>query len=218
MQECCRWIFHYDIPWSPIKLQQRNGRVSRHGQVRDVSIHYFRCDQEEDFEFLLLVARKINKVQEDLGSVEKVFDSALQAFFRGNRFSESELDQAVQNELQSSPERSELGQSSCEQIQNLTKHSKELLHYTETQMSLSPQALIQVLQTSLSVEGAGSLNEINRKPGFYRLDPPPRWKTLVNETLQTGEYSVAMELVFDASLVEKEINQSTGTNFYPALV
>src|SRR5271165_6629331 len=42
MQESCRWIIHYDIPWSPSKLQQRNGRVSRHGQVRDVSVHYFR--------------------------------------------------------------------------------------------------------------------------------------------------------------------------------
>src|SRR5690606_962777 len=35
MQECCRWVIHYDIPWSPSKIVQRNGRVSRHGQVRD---------------------------------------------------------------------------------------------------------------------------------------------------------------------------------------
>ena len=34
MQESCRWVVHYDIPWSPSRLQQRNGRVSRHGQVR----------------------------------------------------------------------------------------------------------------------------------------------------------------------------------------
>jgi SNF2 family DNA or RNA helicase len=52
MQESCRWIVHYDIPWLPSKLQQRNGRVSRHGQVRDVSVHYFRCDEEEDMNFL----------------------------------------------------------------------------------------------------------------------------------------------------------------------
>ena len=58
MQEACRWIIHYDIPWSPSKLQQRNGRVSRHGQVRDVSVHYFRCDQEEDMDFLFYVAQE----------------------------------------------------------------------------------------------------------------------------------------------------------------
>ncbi|HEX6986416.1 MAG TPA: helicase-related protein, partial [Planctomycetaceae bacterium] len=42
MQEECRWVIHYDIPWSPSKIVQRNGRVSRHGQTRDVSVHYFR--------------------------------------------------------------------------------------------------------------------------------------------------------------------------------
>ena len=63
MQECCRWVIHYDIPWSPSKLQQRNGRVSRHGQVRDVSVHYFRCDQEEDMNFLFRVAEKVEQVQ-----------------------------------------------------------------------------------------------------------------------------------------------------------
>jgi len=48
MQECCRWVVHFDIAWSPTKLQQRNGRVSRHGQVRDVSVFYFRSNQDED--------------------------------------------------------------------------------------------------------------------------------------------------------------------------
>src|SRR6516162_5790755 len=52
MQEECRWVIHYDVPWSPSRLVQRNGRVSRYGQDRDVSIYYFRCDQEEDMNFL----------------------------------------------------------------------------------------------------------------------------------------------------------------------
>ena len=72
MQECCRWVIHYDVPWSPSKIQQRNGRVSRHGQVRDVSTFYFRCDQEEDLTFLLKVAKKVDQVKQDLGSVERV--------------------------------------------------------------------------------------------------------------------------------------------------
>ena len=59
MQESCRWVIHYDIPWSPSKLLQRNGRVSRYGQDRDVSIYYFRCDQEEDMNFLSYVAEKV---------------------------------------------------------------------------------------------------------------------------------------------------------------
>ena len=83
MQQECRWIIHYDIPWSPSKIQQRNGRVSRYGQWRDVSTFYFRCDQDEDLAFLLKVAKKVNQVKEDLGSVERVFSAAIQRHFRG---------------------------------------------------------------------------------------------------------------------------------------
>ena len=92
MQECCRWVIHYDIPWSPSKLQQRNGRVSRHGQVRDVSVHYFRCDQEEDMDFLFQVAEKVEQVRQDLGSVERIFDAAIQRHFQGK----NDLDRADQ--------------------------------------------------------------------------------------------------------------------------
>ena len=111
MQESCRWVVHYDIPWSPSKLQQRNGRVSRHGQVRDVSVHYFCCDQEEDMDFLFRVAQKVEQVRQDLGSVEKIFDAAIQRHFQGKPTSIQEISLFVDEEIRRSPEKVELGQT-----------------------------------------------------------------------------------------------------------
>jgi len=34
-------VIHYDIPWNPVKLDQRNGRAHRIGQTRDVQAFYF---------------------------------------------------------------------------------------------------------------------------------------------------------------------------------
>ena len=51
-------------PCAVVSIVQRNGRVSRHGQVRDVSVHYFRCDQEEDMNFLAYVADKASTIQD----------------------------------------------------------------------------------------------------------------------------------------------------------
>ena len=34
-------VIHYDIPWNPVKLDQRNGRAHRIGQTRDVRAIYF---------------------------------------------------------------------------------------------------------------------------------------------------------------------------------
>src|SRR5947199_8478845 len=38
---CCRLI-HYEIPWNPNRLEQRNGRIDRHGQkAKKVLIYHF---------------------------------------------------------------------------------------------------------------------------------------------------------------------------------
>ncbi|MGH7169647.1 MAG: helicase-related protein, partial [Gemmataceae bacterium] len=206
MQQECRWVIHYDIPWSPSKLVQRNGRVSRYGQDRDVSIYYFRCDEEEDINFLSYVAGKVCQVQDDLGSVERVFDAAIQRHFQGKPTSVEQLGLFVQQEIARSPEKTELGHAAPKDILDLTKRAKELLESTDTRLGISAQALVEILQAAIAVEGQGSLEEITGKPGFYRLKPPPRWEGLARQTLTVGSRTDRMELVFDTALVEEEIS------------
>jgi superfamily II DNA or RNA helicase len=205
MQESCRWVVHYDIPWSPSRLQQRNGRVSRHGQVRDVSVHYFRCDQDEDLDFLFQVARKVEQVREDLGSVERVFDAAIQRHFLGQPTSEQQLSLFVEREKARSSEKKDLGQTPAEQIAGLTRRARELLESTDSRLGISPQALVDVLRAAVAVEGQGALEDVPGRPGFYRLKPPPRWEGLARQTLAVGSRADRAELVFDAALVEEEV-------------
>ncbi len=206
MQQECRWVIHYDIPWSPSKLQQRNGRVSRHGQMRDVFVHYFRSDEEEDMEFLFRVAEKVEQVRQDLGSVERIFEAAIQRHFKGIKTSPDEVGLLVDEELQSSRQESQLGQSSGADVADLNRRASELLESTDERLGISPLSLIEVLRSAIGVEGGGSLDEVASKPGFYRLRPPPRWEGLAKQTLSVGSQSDRMEIVFDASLVEQEKN------------
>jgi superfamily II DNA or RNA helicase len=204
MQESCRWIIHFDIPWSPSKLQQRNGRVSRHGQVREVSVHYFRCDQEEDMDFLFRIAEKVEQVREDLGSVERVLDSAIHRHFQGKKTSDEQLTLMLDDEIARSPERRELGQSSGDKIAALTRRAKELLESTDRRLGISPESLRDILLTALQVEGQGALEDIPGRPGFYRLKPPPRWAGMVKQSLTFGTRNDRMEIVFDTRHVTKD--------------
>ena len=205
MQEECRWVIHYDIPWSPSKIVQRNGRVSRHGQTRDVSVHYFRSNEDEDLDFLAYVASKVTTIQDDLGSVERVFDAAIQRHFEGKKISQAQITFAVAEQAKKSPEKADLGRSSVAEIADSTHRAKELLEMTEERLGISPEALVGILRAAITVEGQGSLEEIPDRPGFYRLKPPPRWEGLARQTLTVGTRTDRMELAFDAALVEEEI-------------
>lgn len=55
---------------------QRNGRIDRHGQPRDVTIFHFVTDQDQDLAFLSHVIRTADEIREDLGSANEIFDEA----------------------------------------------------------------------------------------------------------------------------------------------
>ena len=74
LQTSCRYVVHYEVPWNPMRLEQRNGRVDRHGQARDVTAFHFTSDEDEDVKFLDYVVNKVDQVRDDLGSVGEVID------------------------------------------------------------------------------------------------------------------------------------------------
>ena len=76
LQRTARFLLHFDCPWNPSKLEQRNGRIDRHGQARDVTVHHFVTDQDQDLAFLAHVIRKADEIREDLGSANELFDEA----------------------------------------------------------------------------------------------------------------------------------------------
>ncbi len=76
LQRSARYLLHFDCPWNPSRLEQRNGRLDRHGQARDVTIHHFVSDQDQDLRFLSHVISKAHEIREDLGSANEIFDEA----------------------------------------------------------------------------------------------------------------------------------------------
>ena len=78
----CNRMFNYDIPWSYITLEQRNGRIDRYGQERTPYIHYLVekssiPEVQDDFRIIDILVKKeeiIQKTLGDVGSVTGMFD------------------------------------------------------------------------------------------------------------------------------------------------
>ncbi|MCB0190090.1 MAG: DISARM system SNF2-like helicase DrmD, partial [Caldilineaceae bacterium] len=86
LQRYCHRLIHIEIPWNPNRMEQRNGRIDRHGQRYHPHIYHFvgqgyqaqltggaaPSELEADLEYLMRVAIKVNQIREDLGSVGAV--------------------------------------------------------------------------------------------------------------------------------------------------
>jgi ERCC4-related helicase len=65
LQHSCRRIYHFELSWNPNRMEQRNGRVDRHGQERNPIIRYlFYPDSPED-NILDRLVRRIARMQSD---------------------------------------------------------------------------------------------------------------------------------------------------------
>ena len=146
LQNHCWQLIHYEIPWNPNRMEQRNGRVDRHGQKHsEVHVYHFvgagfdetkpgqaPGDLEGDLEFLLRAALKVETIREDLGKVGPVIASQVEEAMLGRRRT---LDTA-RAERESEPVRAMLKfeRRLREQLEKLAQQLRD----TERELRLSP--------------------------------------------------------------------------------
>ncbi|MBU7017305.1 MAG: DEAD/DEAH box helicase family protein [Theionarchaea archaeon] len=202
LQTSCRYVIHQEVPWNPMRLEQRNGRVDRYGQGRNVVVSHFATDEDADIHFLSYVAHKVTQVREDLGSVGQVLDEAVIEHFSGRYIKEENVDHKIDAVITQTPEKEDLGdrdRGSSEDYQKTMQH----LEATEMKLGLNEKNLAQLLSQSLQMEN-GSLKE--GEPGIYRIETiPPSWERLITSTLriQTERLHGALpKIVFDPKYFE----------------
>ena len=78
LQSYCSDLIHFDLPWNPSRLEQRNGRIDRKLQpAKQVICRYFRYEQREADIVLEALVRKTETIREQLGSVGQVIEERI---------------------------------------------------------------------------------------------------------------------------------------------
>ena len=184
LQNHCYRLIHYEIPWNPNRLEQRNGRIDRHGQKgflaangeRQVFVYHFvgqgykqrqqsvisgrASDLDADLEFLMRVAQKVETIREDLGSYGTVLADDVEQAMLGRGYSMPGVSSA---ETKADPVRKMLKFE-----RDLAKQIGELLEqYRETQreLRLSPENICKVVEVGLALAEQPALIPIPNQSG-----------------------------------------------------
>lgn len=160
LQNHCARLIHYEIPWNPNRMEQRNGRIDRHGQrAPEVLVYHFvgkayqgqsssdvrPGDLEGDLEFLMRAAIKVNNIREDLGKVGPVIALQVEEAMLGHR---TTLDTSLA-ERESEPVRRMLKFE--RKVRDQIAKLREQLNETRQNLRLTPSNIESVVRIGLEL-------------------------------------------------------------------
>ena len=83
LQAHCHDLIHFDVPWNPARMEQRNGRIDRKLQPSPVvCCRYFFYTQRPEDKVLRVLARKTRTIKNELGSFTDVISKKLKTGIR----------------------------------------------------------------------------------------------------------------------------------------
>ena len=178
LHRTARYLLHYDCPWNPSRLEQRNGRIDRYGQGRDVTVHHFVSDAQPDLRFLDHVIRKAHEIREDLGSLNEIFDAAVyRRLIQGENA--ASVQAALDAGLEAARDTARIdADAAASQTHQLTRFAEEL--------DFNAAAQRDTLEAALATAGESQQLLEAEDAGFYRLRRPdlPGWRDVVDESLR----------------------------------
>jgi len=175
LQLHCHRVIHYEIPWNPNRMEQRNGRIDRHGQRKNPLVFHFvpqgyeeqAVDRdapvgelEGDLEFLMRAVQKVEQIREDLGKVGPVIADQVTEAMLGRR----QRLQTEAAERAAEPVRKLLKferdlQARIERLHDQLQESRQALH-------LSPENVQAVVEIALELTG---------QPPLQKAELPDVW-------------------------------------------
>jgi superfamily II DNA or RNA helicase len=184
LQSYCRDLVHFDLPWNPSRLEQRNGRIDRKLQpAKQITCRYFRYQQREADIVLEALVRKTQVIHDQLGSAGQVIEKRI-----ATRLAEGGIDRGEGDALAKSIEeesdaerlaraRTEMDDEEKARFERLLREQDELkdaLEHSRERVGVDPDDLQRVVNAAfvragLSLDGARAEKVGNA--ATFRLDP-----------------------------------------------
>lgn len=173
LQNHCAHLIHFDVPWNPSRMEQRNGRIDRKLQrADDVYCYYFVYAQRPEDRVLATLVRKTKTIQKELGSLSPVIEARLDKLLEKGiaRKDIAKLEVAIESEGRD-PEKQavineelEAGRERKEQLNKDLDELRNMLAVSKDYIALDESSFVNAISAAL---------QLNRSEPMKRLSGPP---------------------------------------------
>lgn len=139
LQRRCHILVNYDLPWNPMRLVQRVGRLYRYGQQRPVVVFNLNVQGSLDDEILTQMYARLEAVAADMAGVADEYQEGLQEDIVGELASFLDVEGILAEAQGHTPQRTQTRiEEALERARQAARQQNDLLRYSS---GFDPQAL-----------------------------------------------------------------------------
>ena len=224
----CWFMINYDMPWNPMRLEQRMGRIHRYGQAKDCLILNFVAENTREGRVMEKLLTKLEEISSELGR-DHVFDvvgellqpNEIERLFR-DMYAHNQSEDVITSRIVDQVDIEKIKKISESTLEGLAKRNLNISALTQErekakERRLVPEVIEDFFLTAAPVSGVQP-KELAGKEKTFRVGRLPRLLQLIGERLEpkfgrlTREYK---QVVFSREQAEKDTSSEWVTPGHP---
>ncbi|MEN6462207.1 MAG: helicase-related protein [Syntrophomonas sp.] len=193
----CRVLINYDLPWNPMRLEQRIGRIDRIGQKYDVKVVNFQLEDTVEQRVRTVIEDKLERIKMEFNNGEDKLADILSTLEEEFSFEQIYIN-AVQKRLHDAAQLEKLAEEIYQRAVDMIGKGELALPFSQLEDCYSVSAwelekkgeeTRQLLEGYLGLWVA-SLQEYKGRQGVYFFDDPvsgKHWKNVIFHQSQALE-------------------------------
>ncbi len=211
----CWLAVNYDIPWNPMRLEQRIGRIHRYGQEKDVLVFNFVARNTREGQVLQKLLDRLEEIRRGLGS-DQVFDvvgnvvpaNFVERLLREHYAGRITRDQMLERVVEA-VDREKFARITASALEGLARKELNLARLVGKRAEAKERRLVPEVVEEFFLEGGpvAGISPKRERPFVARVGRLPRALLEIGRTLEPRYGRLGREyrrIAFDRSVLERE--------------